>query len=131
MLARARRPQRGLPHHGGEIGDDETRCALRDVVELQVAGGDAAQQGFQERLARRTVGQAQPQLAVAQIGGAHAGVHVVGHGGRRDERHPRRGDRGVQFAEDECGNGFRGGGQQRVDVGDEEYPAAVAECGDG
>jgi hypothetical protein len=27
-------PQRGLPHQGGEIGDDETRCALGDFVEI-------------------------------------------------------------------------------------------------
>ena len=74
-----RGPQRRLAHQCGQIGDDETRCAFGDLVEVEVSRRNATQQHFQQLLADRAVGQAQAKLAVAQVGRAQPRVDVVGH----------------------------------------------------
>ena len=121
-----RRAQRRLAHQCGQVGDDETRCAAGDFVEIEIAGRHRLEQRLQQRLAGGGVGQRQAQLPVARVGGAQPGIELVGSRGGGDQRDALGGHRGAQLAQDQRGHRLGGGRQQRVDIGDQQHAAAVA-----
>jgi hypothetical protein len=82
---------------------------LGDFVEFEVSCRNITQQHLQQLLADRGVGQAQSELAVAQVGCAQPRVDAVRHRRGRDEGDFRGGHRGAQFGEDQRRDRVGGG----------------------
>ena len=130
VLARDAARNARLADQGSQVGDDETRCAGGDLVEVEIAGGHRLEQHLQQRLAGGGVGQRQAQLPVAQVGGPQPGVELVGSRGGGDQRDALGGHGCAQLAQDQGGHRLGGGRQQGVDIGDQQHAAAVANLAD-
>ena len=115
----------GLAAHGDEIGGDEAGRAFGDRAQVDVLGQrHPGEEAAQQLDPGAQVGEGEAQLAVDELGRAQAGVDGLGRGRRGDEREAGRGDRVAQRVEHEGGQRRRrGGGQQGLDVGDDEQRA--------